>query len=159
MSARSHSVESSLIKPCSILLRKRINAPAKGSLAVEGRTCTDHSGDHSHSLSEFNELPRAGTPTHVPYCRFGVRLLFSPIGGEATGAGGSEDGLTKAFEDDGNLRQPLLAGVHFAQQCFQPCYNPALFGERSKGNLSLPKDPMIKMWNTSAAGIGLTWSN
>ena len=41
---------------------------------------------------------------------------FPPIGGEAGRSSGGEDRLAKAFEQGGNLRQPLLAGVHFAQQ-------------------------------------------
>ena len=61
-----------------------------------------------------------------------IRILLSPIGGEAAGAGGGEDGLAKAFEQDGNLRQPLLAGVHFAQQLLQLRHNPPLLGERSE---------------------------
>jgi hypothetical protein len=52
--------------------------------------------------------------------------LLPPIGGEAAGAGGGEDGLAKAFEQDGNLRQPLLAGVHFAQQGLQLRHYPPL---------------------------------
>jgi hypothetical protein len=32
--------------------------------------------------------------------------------------------LAKAFEQDGNLREPLLAGVHFAQQRLQLRHNP-----------------------------------
>ena len=58
--------------------------------------------------------------------------FFPPIGGEAAGAGGGEDGLAKAFEQDGNLRQSPLAGVHFAQQRLQLRHNPPLLGERSE---------------------------
>ena len=60
-------------------------------------------------------------------------MFFSPIGGEATGAGGGEDGLAKAFEQDGNLRQPLLTGVHFAQQLLQLPHDSPLLSERGKG--------------------------
>src|SRR5216117_746590 len=62
----------------------------------------------------------------------GKVFLLPPIGGEPAGAGGGEDGLAKAFEQDGNLRQPLLARVHFANQRLQLRHNPPLLGERSK---------------------------
>ena len=62
--------------------------------------------------------------------RFDYWILLPPIGGEAAGAGGGEDGLAKAFEQDGNLRQPLLAGVHFAQQLGELRHNPLLLAER-----------------------------
>jgi hypothetical protein len=39
--------------------------------------------------------------------------------------------LAKAFEQDGNLRQPLLAGVHFAQQLGELRHNPPLLCQRS----------------------------
>src|SRR2546427_6052831 len=61
-----------------------------------------------------------------------VGILFPPIGGEAAGAGGGEDGLAKAFEQDGDLRQPLLAGAHSAQQHLQLRHDPPLLAQRSE---------------------------
>ena len=62
-------------------------------------------------------------------------ILLPPIGGQAAGAGGGEDGLAKAFEQDGDLCQALLAGVHCGQELFQFCDDAALFGEGGEGHL------------------------
>src|SRR5439155_24970034 len=64
-----------------------------------------------------------------------IGILLPPIGGETAGAGSGEDGLAKALEQDGNPRQALLAGVHFAQQRLQLNHYPPLLGEWRQRNL------------------------
>ena len=62
-------------------------------------------GDADANIAKLSVLPGI-------FQRYTV--LLSPIGGEAAGAGGGENGLAKAFEKDGNFGQPLLTGIHFA---------------------------------------------
>jgi len=40
-------------------------------------------------------------------------MVLPPINRKVPGAGGGEDGLAKAFDQDGNFFQPLLAVIHF----------------------------------------------
>ena len=80
-------------------------------------------------------------------------VFLPPIGGEAAGAGGGEDGLAKAFEQDGNLRQPLLAGVHFAQQRLQLRHNPPLLGERSERDFKIPENFWVNVRDARAASV------
>src|SRR5438093_9647084 len=61
-------------------------------------------------------------------------VFVSPVGGKAARAGGDKDGLAKAFEQDGNLGQPLLAGVHLAQQLLQLSHHLPLLAERCEAN-------------------------
>ena len=61
-------------------------------------------------------------------------MLLPPVGGEAAGAGGGEDGLAEAFEEGGDFIQPFLAGFHLGQEFFQFGGDAALFILRGYGN-------------------------
>jgi hypothetical protein len=70
---------------------------------------------------------------------------LSPVSREAAGAGGDEDGLAEAFEEEGDFGQALLAGVHFGQEGFQLGDDAALFGERGERDLEVSKNPKLQL--------------
>jgi hypothetical protein len=60
--------------------------------------------------------------------------------------------LAKAFEQDGNLRQPLLGGVHSVQQILQLRHNPPPLGQRSEWHNELVDVSDCEHRNRSALG-------
>jgi hypothetical protein len=67
------------------------------------------------------------------------RLILPPIRRQPPRAGGDEDGLTQAFEEVADLRQPRAGRVDPRQQRLHRRHNPLLLGQGWKGEFDLGK--------------------
>ena len=65
--------------------------------------------------------------------------FFAPLLRQLAKCGGGEDGLTEAFENDGEAVEAVAAGIHSRQHGVEFVGDAFLFGERRNGQLHITK--------------------